>query len=144
MWHDLNENAMDVKVQLDCKIQDYKILKEYPGYSIVTILMLCRGNSREKIYIIKSIKIIEVIPWVFQRSSFYCSVVENVRLIDISNASIRRLPILNMGRDRYWNKQDYKIFKETPWLFHRSSFYCSVVEKVGLRYILLRPLRSLK
>ena len=83
MWYDLSEDAMDGKVQLDCKIQDFKILKEYPGYSIVTILMLCRGNSREKIYIIKSIKIIEVIPWVFQRSSFYCSVVENVGLIDI-------------------------------------------------------------
>ena len=106
--------------------------------------MLCRGNSREKIYIIKSIKIIEVIPWVFQRSSFYCSVVENVGLIDILNVSIRLLLIFNMGWDKYLNKQDYKIFKETPWLFHRSSFYYSVVENVGLRYILLILLWSLK
>ena len=90
----------------------------------------------EKIYIIKNIKIIEVIPLVFHRSSFYCSVVENVGLIDILNASIRRLLIFNMGWDKYLNKQDYKIFKETPWLFHRSSFYCSVVENVGLRYTL--------
>ena len=78
---------MDRKMQLECKIQDYKILKEYPGNSIVTILLLCRGKCREKIYIIKNIKIIEVIPLVFKRSSFYCSVVENARLIHILNAS---------------------------------------------------------
>ena len=135
---------MDGKMQLECKVQDYKILKEFPGNFIVTILLLCRGKCREKIYIIKNIKIIEVIPWVFQRSSFYCSVVENVGLIDILNASIRRLLICNMGWDKYLNKQDYKIFKETPWLFHRSSFYCSDVENVGLRYILLILLWSLK
>ena len=74
---------MDGKMQLECKVQDYKIFKEFPGNFIVTILLLCRGKCREKIYIIKNIKIIEVIPLVFHRSSFYCSVVENVGLIDI-------------------------------------------------------------
>ena len=83
MWYDLSEDTMVRKMQLEWKIQDYKILKEYPGNSIVTILLLCRGKCREKIYIIKNIKIIEVIPLVFHRSSFYCSVVENVGLIDI-------------------------------------------------------------
>ena len=74
---------MDGKMQLECKVQDYKILKEFPGNFIVTILLLCRGKCQDKIYIIKNIKIIEVIPLVFHRSSFYCSVVENVGLIDI-------------------------------------------------------------
>ena len=99
------------KMQLEWKIQDYKILKEYPGNSIVTILLLYRWKCREKIYIIKNIKIIEVIPLVFHRSSFYCSLVVNIGLIDILNASIRRLLICNMGWDKYLNKQDYKIFK---------------------------------
>ena len=73
---------MDGKVQLEFKIQDYKILKEYPGNSIVTILLLCRGKCREKIYIIKNIKIIEVIPLVFLLCRGKCWIDRHIKCVN--------------------------------------------------------------